>query len=328
MDKEKKFILKNQPKWIQLENLLNNKKKNFQEINDLGDLYLQVTEDLSYAQTHFPGSEVSDYINHLVRSCHMVFHKQKNPTLKRIYHFLINTVPAMIYSLRRPILLSIAVFYLAMVISFFMVYHNHQYGEMFLSAGMYEKAMQDIEFRKKFSNFDSIPAAYRGIISYQIWLNNSIVSLLCFVYGITLGLGTIYILIRNGFMLGGLLAVYYINGHFLDFISIIMVHGSIELVAIYIAGGAGLSLGQALLLPGRNKRREKLKQTALKALTCFFGVVVMLVMAAVIEGQVTTLKLAVPLRIAIAVINTVLLLLYFSRGYLLMQADKNLQPAV
>ena len=203
-----------------------------------------------------------------------------------------------------------------------MVKSNTALGEIFLSPRAYEMAMKDLGLRKKFSNFDNIPKEARVPISYFLWVNNSMVSIYCFVLGITFGVGTTYILIKNGFMLGAFLAIYYMNGHMLDFSSLIMIHGSIELIAIIIAGGAGLNLALALLFPGRVPRIKKLKVNARMALSTLGGVISLLLIAGLIEGLVTPLKLPVFFRILIAAVNIIFLLLYFYRGVLLTRQDK------
>src|SRR4030066_242529 len=73
--------------------------------------------------------------------------------------------------------------------------------------------LTDLETRNQFSNFDNIPKELRVPISLYIWFNNSKVALYAFVLGVTLGLGTIFILTMNGLMLGTLMSIYFMNGH-------------------------------------------------------------------------------------------------------------------
>ncbi len=327
MEKEKKFIFGRQDSWKRLEELIACKRRSFNEIRELGQLYQQVTEDLSYAQTHFPDTELTDYLNHLVRRCHTVFYRYEGMRLRKVIRFFSREFPEVLYRITVPILLSAMIFLASIGISFFMVRHNTNLGEIFLDQRSFEMAMNDLELRKKFSNFDNIPQEVRSALSLYLWFNNSMVSVYCFVLGITLGLGTAYVLIRNGFMLGALLAIYYMNGHFLDFFSIIMVHGSIELVAIVIAGGAGMNVGLAVLHPGRIPRTERLKENAVSALKVLWGVIALLLMAGLIEGLITTMKLPVPFRLLIAGVNLTLLGLYYARGYLLTRQDRSSLPS-
>ena len=126
-------------------------------------------------------------------------------------------------------------------------------------------------------------------------------------------------------MLGALTAIYYMNGHLIDFISLILVHGSIELTAIFISGGAGFYIACAILVPNRKKRIDNIKKNSLTALKCIIGVIALLFWAGLIEGLITTLKLKISLRFIIAIINILILILYFLTGFFIMKKDKNLQ---
>lgn len=319
MDKERDFILNNQKNWDQLSILINKKNKAFAEVYELGNLYQQVTENLSHVQTYFPDSELEIYLNQLVRQCHMVLFKSKNSHWKNIFSFYTNILPKILYKLKIPILISLIIFLISIFLSFFITKNNLELSEMFLSPQAYQMAVNDLDLRKQFGNFDNIPKDTRGAMSFFIWMNNSLVSLYCFVWGISLGLGTVYFLIKNGFMLGTLLSIYYMNGHFIDFFSIIMVHGTIELTAIIIASAAGFNLAQAILFPQRSKRSIKLKENAIIALQTLAGVVSLLLVSGIIEGMVTTAKPSIFIRFLIAGISFIFLLLYFYRGKLLIK---------
>lgn len=314
MISEKSFIIKHRERWERLEILLKQKRKSFDEIETLGKMYQQVAEDLSFAQTHFVNSQTILYLNQLVRRCHLLFQRPKKKRFRQIIEFITKVFPKILHKLSIPILISIVLFTSATVVSFVMVSQNVELAEMFLDSRTYEMMRDDIEMRKQFANFDDIAEKERIPISLFIWLNNSKVSVFAFALGITLGLGTVYILIANGFMLGSLMAAYYINGHFADFFSLIMVHGSIELIAIMVAGGAGFAIAGAVLNPLREKRTIKLKAVAKTALQCLIGVVMLLLWAGLVEGLITPLKLPIPIRVLIASVNFLILVAYFIYG--------------
>ncbi|MBN2547445.1 MAG: stage II sporulation protein M [Spirochaetes bacterium] len=320
------FIQKNRAGWERLDLLFKKRKKSFNEAEEFGNLYLKTTEDLSFSQTHFSNSNLNQYLNNLIYKCHFIFYKKKKSNLLRLINFFGKELPKIFYSLKYPILLSFMIFILSSSIAFLLVRNNVELAEIFVDSHTYEMILTDLETRDQFSNFDNIPKEYRIPISFYIWFNNSKVALYAFVLGITFGLGTIFILIMNGLMLGTLMSIYFMNGHFTDFISLILVHGSIELTAIFISGGAGFFLSSAILVPKREKRIEKLKINALIAFKCITGVIVLLLWAGLIEGLVTTLKLNVSIRFIIAAVNIVIIILYFIPGFFIMKKDMNLQP--
>ena len=86
--------------------------------------------------------------------------------------------------------------------------------------------------------------------SSYIMTNNLTVSFVTFAGGIVFGLGTFFYLYVNGMMLGVIGAACHQYGMSLALWSFVAPHGSLELPAIIIAGGAGFRLGYAMLFPG------------------------------------------------------------------------------
>ncbi|MCX7679029.1 MAG: stage II sporulation protein M [Spirochaetes bacterium] len=319
MENEILYVEKNKERWKRLEKLLRKKKKDFSDVQEFGELYLVVSNDLSYCQTHFPNSDITYYLNHLVRQCHAVFFGRENTRSSKFFHFFMSEFPLLLYELRFFICAAIIIFIFSVFFAWNIVASNVLMGEIFLPEKMYEIAIQDLELRRQFGNFDQIPENFRSALSLYVWFHNSIVAINCWALGIIFGLGTVSVLFYNGTMLGALCAVYYANGHFLDFISLIMIHGSLELPAIVIAGGAGIALGFSLIRPTRMSRLDAIRKEALRSLKVLGGVLWLLLIAAIFEGLITPLKLPVNERIVIVLINMVLLGLYIARGFVMMR---------
>ena len=94
------------------------------------------------------------------------------------------------------------------------------------------------------------------IMSGFIMTNNLYVALQAFVYGISAGVGTAYILLSNGLLLGALSALAIQQGQALVYWSLILPHGIIELAAIFLSGAAGLKIGYALIRPQPYRRKR------------------------------------------------------------------------
>ena len=158
-----------------------------------------------------------------------------------------------------------------------------------------------------------------GLSSYasQIMTNNISVAIKAFVYGISFGIGTIYILFINGALLGALTALVYLYADPVRYWSLILPHGVIELTAIFIAGAAGIIIAKSLLLPGEYSRRHALIDGGKKSIPLLIGVAIMLVIAGIIEGFITPLEIIdEDLKLIIAAFTGILLMLYFSVPYL------------
>ena len=140
--------------------------------------------------------------------------------------------------------------------------------------------------------------------------NNIQVSITAFAFGLTFGVMTIYMLLQNGMMLGGLAASLGRSDP-LTFWSLILPHGIIELTAICISGGAGLIIAGAMIRPGNRSRWDSIRLAARRAIPLMGGVALMLVVAGAIEGFLTPSKLDPILKLSFAALTAALLAVYF-----------------
>jgi uncharacterized membrane protein SpoIIM required for sporulation len=143
-----------------------------------------------------------------------------------------------------------------------------------------------------------------------IMTNNLQVAFLAFAGGTLFGLGTALVLVWNGLSIGavaGLASLYGLGPELADFVA---AHGGIELSVIFIAGGAGLRLGHALLRPGLLPRRQALTGAARRAVRLLFGCVPLLVVAGTIEGFLSPSPLPTGLKLAVGAGSTAVLYAY------------------
>jgi uncharacterized membrane protein SpoIIM required for sporulation len=124
---------------------------------------------------------------------------------------------------------------------------------------------------------------------FMITLNNIFVSFKAFAYGIFVSVGTVYILLSNGIMLGAFQFFFYQKGLLLTSVLSIWIHGTLEISAIVIGGCAGMVMGNSLLFPGTYSRMESLKIGAKKGLKIIVGLVPIFIMAGFLESFVTRL---------------------------------------
>ena len=72
--KEVQFIKNNSERWREVELFLS-KKTSFQDPDKLAELFIQLTDDLSYSKTFYPQSKTTQYLNTLASKLHQSVYK-------------------------------------------------------------------------------------------------------------------------------------------------------------------------------------------------------------------------------------------------------------
>jgi uncharacterized membrane protein SpoIIM required for sporulation len=128
-------------------------------------------------------------------------------------------------------------------------------------------------------------AELAGFSSF-LFTHNVSVSLMAFALGMTLGLGTAWLMFYNGVALGALGAVFFQAHQFRAFATGVLPHGVLEIPATLIGGAAGFVLAQALLRARPWSRVEELRRAGGQALLLVAGCFPLLAVAALLEAGV------------------------------------------
>jgi uncharacterized membrane protein SpoIIM required for sporulation len=156
-----------------------------------------------------------------------------------------------------------------------------------------------------------IPSLTRPVAASAIITNNLQVTFLAFALGMTAGLGTIFLLCFNGAHIGATAGWFFSRSMSLPFWGFVAPHGVTELLAIALAGGAGLRLAEALVFPGQSTRRWALADASRDGLEIILGCMVMLGIAGLIEGFVSGSSIPLGARWTIALASAGAWGLYF-----------------
>ncbi|WP_373487065.1 stage II sporulation protein M [Blastomonas sp.] len=149
------------------------------------------------------------------------------------------------------------------------------------------------------------------VFAAYLFSNNAQVAILAFALGFALGVPTVLLLIYNMASLGAMLWVFASRGLTLEFVGWLSIHGTTELLAILLAGAAGLHVGRALGFPGARSHMAALSGAGRTAAQVMAGVIVMLICAGLLEGFARQLVQSTTLRYAIGYGVLTAWLLYF-----------------
>ena len=123
-----------------------------------------------------------------------------------------------------------------------------------------------------------------GVFAAFLLSNNARVAILAFALGFAFCVPTVALLIYNGAILGAFVALYASRDLGLELGGWLLIHGVTELLAIVLGGAAGLKIGWAIAFPGRLSRLGSVAEAGREAGAAVAGVVVMLAVAALLEG--------------------------------------------
>jgi uncharacterized membrane protein SpoIIM required for sporulation len=144
--------------------------------------------------------------------------------------------------------------------------------------------------------------------------NNVGIALRCFALGIIGGIGSAIYLVQNGLFTGAILGYVVSRGAGFNILTFIVGHGSLELGAIVLAGGAGLSLGWSIVAPGDRTRLASLQTCAREIIVIVAGAAAMLVMAALIEGFWSASSIPTAVKLTVGATMFVLVVAYILLG--------------
>lgn len=136
----------------------------------------------------------------------------------------------------------------------------------------------------------------------QVWTNNAWVAAQSLIFGILLGIPTVYVLLVNAVNVGVDAGYLFAHGKGALFFSLILPHGMLELSAVFLAAAAGLRLGWTVIDPGNRRRGQALAQEGRSAVTITVGLIVVLGVSGIIEAFVTPSSLPAWARITIGAV--------------------------
>jgi len=278
------FIKLREKDWARLGVLIDQHKGreslNAVEVRELGTLYRAVTSDLAQARRDYSGQKVALFLNQLLTRAHSFIYQQDVSDWRQIPRYFTRTLPQAFRQTWLFTFIAFLLFAVPAVVGYRLAYTNPDVAEP-LDLVFVRETLADSE------TWTDIPVEERPYVSAFIMSNNIRVAILAFGGGITFGLFTLYMLVTNGLMIGavlGLAAHYNMSSTLVEFI---IGHGVVELSVIFIAGGAGLQLGWALLNPGPYTRRDALGLAARRAVYLVMAAIPLLIIAGLIEGFIS-----------------------------------------
>jgi uncharacterized membrane protein SpoIIM required for sporulation len=279
--RETSFIRQNRQKWQEFERFLRGDRQDAEKLNDL---FVQVTDDLSYSRTYYPNRMVRLYLNGLAQQAFSLIYRRHQRQKGRFRSFWLEALPMQMWASRRALLLSFVVFMVSMAAGVLSTAMDVQFAEVMLGKDYVEMTRANIEAGNPMAVYKQ--REQLGM-SLGITINNLLVAFITFVTGVFFALGTMIVLIQNGIMVGAFQYFFVEQGLFQESFLTIWIHGTLEISAIILAGAAGLTMGEGLIFPGSYRRLQAFQQSARRGLKIMLGITPVFILAGFIEGYVT-----------------------------------------
>lgn len=276
--REALFVKQNSEKWKGYETMQTKSP------DELADRFIDITNDLAYANTFYAGSKTEAYLHGLASVLHQSIYKNKKESRNRFVNFWSIELPELFYTYRLQLRYSLMFFVIFAVIGALSAKYDDTFLRLILGDQYVNMTNDNIAKGDPFAVYKQ---EGEGKMFLMIALNNSYVSLVMFVSGIFLSLGTLFYMLQNGIMIGSFEYYFFSKGLGVESILVIWIHGTLEISAIIIAGAAGLILGNGILFPKTHTRFNSFKKSAKDGTKIALGLIPIILVAAFFEGYIT-----------------------------------------
>lgn len=289
------YVSEHTAEWRRLEDLVARRKLTAAEADELITLYQRTATHLSAVQSRTPDPALIGRLSRLVSRARAAVAGSSAPAWSGIARFFTVTFPVAVYR-AWPWWCGVATAF--SVIAFALMAYIGAHPELASRLLPDDELKQLVEH--DFADYYSEYAAQN--FALRVWTNNALVSAIVIIGGIFLPLA-VGILINNAVgvgVVGGIMIAY---GRADVFFGLIIPHGLLELMAVFVAGGVGMRVGWSWIAPGRGRTRaQALAEATREAAMVALGLVVVLLVSGVIEAFVTPSPLPTWARITIGVV--------------------------
>lgn len=295
--KQSQFTARYQRQWqqitLQLEALQQRKKKQIPIDNAFVHHYRELCQHLALAKERNYSLALINYLQDLVSQSHQYVYQRKSNLFSRMLAFIVADFPRAVRQEWRVLALSGLLFYGSFLICLLIFYNHPELINKILSNS------EIANFRRMYSPDNSVlgeQAIRTQDQNFQMFghyiFNNIGIAFRTFGGGLLWGIGSLFVLLFNGVLIGavaGFLSAYETATPFWSFV---IAHGAFELNGIVIAGAAGFKLGWALISPGGYSRFTALRLQAQKSIVLIWGAFFLLFIAAFVEAYWSSISLS------------------------------------
>ncbi|MEM8936568.1 MAG: stage II sporulation protein M [Pseudomonadota bacterium] len=273
---------------------------------DLPRVYRSTLSSLSVARATSLDKNVIIYLESLCTRAYYFIYGSRSTLGERVLQFLRHDWPEAARTIWRESLIAFIITIGAALLAYGLVMNDADWFFSFIPEGLAQgrsptastDSLRDTLYHSGDESGLSVFATY-------LFTHNARVALFAFALGFAFCIPTVFLLAYNGCMLGAFVALFASRGLGYEFGGWLLIHGVTELLAIIIAGGAGMRIGWAIANPGELSRLAAAAQASRSAALALMGVIVMLLIAGLLEGFGRQLITLDALRYTVAISSAV-----------------------
>ncbi len=302
------FVTEHQREWARLQQLARRPKRRLSgaEVDELVSLYQRAATHLSMVRSRSPDPALVARLSRLVQQARMAVTPTPGFQLAGVRRFFVVSFPLEAYRSRRWwVTVALAFSALAGV-------------RMGIVAGEPERYLHpaDIEHLVSYG-FEAYYSEHAPQnFALLVWTNNALLAGVCLAAGVLIlpVLFLLWINLENTGLVGGVMIAYDRAD---VFFGLILIHGLLELTAVFVAAGVGLRIGWAWIAPGPYLTRGRaVAGRARSGMVVALGLAVTLLVSGLVEAFVTPAPVSLAVRLAIGALLWLGFLAYvFGCGY-------------
>jgi uncharacterized membrane protein SpoIIM required for sporulation len=305
MLREPVFLRQNRQKWQEFEQVLKSSSK--ADPDTIADLFVQITDDLSYAQTFYPQSKSRKYLNQLAVRVFLALYRTRRQSPRSFIRYWVHDLPLALHDLRWPLLACTLLFALFAFVGYFSSANDPSITRSVLGSDYVDQTIRNIEKGDP-------TAIYKDSKSFEMFVriafNNLLVMFKMYLAGFLFQ--SVPYLVYNAFMLGSFFELFARHNVYQTAWLTILIHGTLEISAIVVAAAATFKLMGSVILPGSWPLKVSFLRGVQTSLFTVIGLIPVFVIAAIFESYVTRrTDMGLGLNLVFVVGSALFVLFYF-----------------
>ncbi|MBQ9724867.1 MAG: stage II sporulation protein M [Neisseriaceae bacterium] len=249
--------------------------------------YRQLCRQTMQAENRAYSPSLVEELNRLTARAHQVLYRYQAPVLPKFLQWLKSDLPRQVRAEKTVVIWSHILFYVPFIVFFVLCAIFPHWANDLPGVDMVEMQEMYQDRANRMMNNENRPLDTSFMMFGHYILNNISIGFQSVGGGFLFGLGTIYILVLNGYMMGAIEGAMLhsdpaVATAFYSFVE--AGHGGFEFTGIVLAGAAGLRIGLALLAPQGYSRLDALKIQGKKAGQLIIAAFFFLFIAAIFEA--------------------------------------------